>query len=197
MIDPKNITDYNLSDDRLEEYILFCIAVAGKNAITTANNLEYLLGFLGRRFKTVGKPFDSLKALKWSYGYEKLAPLMKAYGFGCYTLKARGFEWICESGLDLKNCTSADLEQCPGIGQKTARFFILHTRANAEVACLDTHILKWLKKKGYDVPKQSPQSQKKYREIEQIFLKECRKRGMSPAEMDLAIWNAEREGREF
>ena len=119
---------------------------------------------------------------------EQLAERLKAAGLGCYNLKGRGFHTITKMGLDLRTCTAEDLERCPGIGLKTSRFFILHTRRAARVACLDTHILRWLSDLGYKAPKVTPNSKKVYRELEAIFLGLARKKRMSPARLDLAIW---------
>lgn len=96
------------------------------------------------------------------------------------------------SGLNLKTCTVADLEAIYGIGMKTARYFILHTRKNARVACLDTHILSWLSYyTGYKVPKQTP-TKTKYLELEKVFLNICDTMQMTPADLDLKIWNKQR-----
>jgi thermostable 8-oxoguanine DNA glycosylase len=82
-----------------------------------------------------------------------------------------------------------ELLQCvKGIGMKTARFFVMHTRAHQMYACLDTHILAWLGDKGHDVPKSTPQG-KKYLELEKIFLDYCIEMDMMPADLDLKIWN--------
>lgn len=76
------------------------------------------------------------------------------------------------------------------MGLKTSRFFLVHSRPNVRVAVLDTHILQWMKDEGYDVPRQTPTNKKKYREIEDKFLAECDKRGVSPAQLDLEIWKS-------
>ena len=90
--------------------------------------------------------------------------------------------------IDLETCTAEDLEAIPGIGQKTSRFFITHSRPNQNYAILDTHILAWLKSLGYnDIPKSTPAG-KRYQEIEQLFLFEAKKRNVSAADLDLQIW---------
>jgi hypothetical protein len=43
MINPTKMTNFNLNNQQLEEYILFCIAVAGKNALATAKMLNILI----------------------------------------------------------------------------------------------------------------------------------------------------------
>lgn len=186
-IDPTNVTNFNRSKSELEEFILFCIAVAGKNATTTSKNLEKLFCY-GRSF-FFGSPFEIIRQLARK---EDLAELMRSIGFGCYNIKSRGFIEITQSGLDLKTCTVQDLEKIHGVGMKTARYFILHSRKNAGVACLDTHILRWLARhSGYDVPKQTP-SRKKYLELERIFLKVAEALDIAPCDLDLKIWNSSR-----
>lgn len=187
MIDPVRITNFNSSKAQLEEFLLFCIAVAGKNATRTAINLERLLEY-GRDFVS-GSPFEIIKALN---GKEDLAQLMKSFGFGCFNIKSKGmFEAAC-SGLDPATCSVDQLEALYGVGPKSARYFVLHTRRNAKVACLDTHVLKWLSYyTGYTIPTQTP-TKKKYLELEQIFLKIADVMSISPADLDLKIWNKQR-----
>lgn len=185
MVDPVNITDYNLSDERLEEYILFCIAAAGKNAKTSSENLERLLQFLHKEFEVESwKPFEVIRKCSQEFLCDK----MKECGFGCYNLKSLGFYVIAHLRLNLRKCSPSQLESCPSIGPKTSRFFILHTRKNANVACIDTHLLKWLKFLGYEVPSSTPNG-KKYLQIEAIFLEIAKNKNMNPAELDLMIWN--------
>ena len=56
-------------------------------------------------------------------------------------------------------------------------------------AGLDTHILKFLTAKGFDAPKSTPASKKKYVELEQAFIEIAEKEGKTPATLDLEIWN--------
>lgn len=183
MIDPINMTDYNRSILQLEETMLFCIAAAGKNALTSARILDE---FLHKHGKGTIRPFEIIRKFKPNVLLNK----MKKAGFGCYTLKSKGFHYIARQGLDLRTCTWEDLDACPGVGMKTAKFFVLHTRKDANVACLDTHILKWFRDLGYkNVPKSSPQSEKVYKKFEDIFLSLALEHKMSPADLDLSIWN--------
>lgn len=185
MIDPTKITDYDRSDSQLEELLLFCIAVAGKNATTTSKNLERFLLHCGEIFGRKKTPFELIQCIE-AYS---LASALKHFGFGCYNLKASGFWTASQAGLDLRKCTAADLERIPGIGMKTSRFFILHSRRNADVACLDTHVLKWLGYfTGYEVPGHTP-AKKKYLELEKAFLGIAKAMKIDPADLDLKIWN--------
>lgn len=210
MVDPTKVTNYNRTQAELEEFLLFCVLVAGKNATTTSKNLERLLDY-GRDFSK-GSPFEIIKALgrkeysksstwlgMWG-GQEAptpseesvLAGLLKGFGFGCYNLKAKGIWITSTSAPDLKTCTPEQLEGIPGVGMKTARYFILHSRENAKVACLDTHVLKWLAYyTGFEVPKHTP-TRKKYLELEKAFLKIAEAMNTTPADLDLKIWNKSR-----
>lgn len=188
MINPEKVTNYNQSEKELEEFILFWVCAAGKNGRTAARCLDSLL-------KTIGGydigPFNAIKI--WGYyehpeTLEGWPELLRDHGIGCYTHKANTMFQLATSGINLKTCTVTDLESIYGIGPKTARCFLLHSRRDAQVAGLDTHILKHLKNLGYDVPKKTPIG-KKYLDIEKIVLMLAQKAGMSPAEYDLEIWN--------
>lgn len=182
MIDPVNITNYYLNQNQLEEVLLFWICAAGKNAKTSARNLDRVLNHL---YKCTDKniPFSAILAYRGD-----LAELMKSYGIGCYNHKARSFLELAKSGLDLKTCTADELEEIHGIGMKTSRCFIIHSRENCNYAGLDTHILSYLNDLGYDVPRSTPSTKKKYIEIESIFLKLAKKSKKSLAKFDLDIW---------
>lgn len=81
-----------------------------------------------------------------------------------------------------------DLEAIPGIGPKTARCFLIHSRPDQQYAGLDTHVLKFLRDKGHEVPASTPTG-KKYKELEKVFLQYAAESGMTVADFDLAIWN--------
>ena len=185
MVDPVNLTQYDLTTPQLEEYILFSLAVAGKNAQTTAHLLDTCLQRMHSELHLSDwQPFEALRHFHASALVERL----KSAGLGCYQLRARGFLYLAEAGLNLRTCSLEQLEACPGIGLKTSRLFVLHTRRNAQVACLDVHILHFLRDLGYTVPTQTPSSRRHYMLLEEIFLEQARKRRQSPAKLDLAIW---------
>jgi endonuclease III len=119
-----------------------------------------------------------------------MALLMKGSGIGCYNLKSRTFRELAHADLDLKTCTTDDLEKIPGIGMKTSRCFIIHSRQGARYAGLDTHILKFLRSAGVEnVPKATPSSKKEYLRLEKEFLRLADLAGKAPAVFDLEIWN--------
>lgn len=106
---------------------------------------------------------------------------------GQYKRLYRAFSGILRFEGWLDEVSVEDLESVNGIGSKTARFFVLHSRPNQRVAVLDTHILKWMKSLGHNVPKTTP-SKKSYGTIEKVFLCIAEARGMSIADLDLMIW---------
>ena len=99
--------------------------------------------------------------------------------------------------LDLATCTLDELLSIHGVGNKTSRFFLLHTREGCDYAVLDTHILAWLRNRGIpDVPKSTPTNGKEYRRLERAFryLSRLAYPFLSDAEIDLLVWS-EQSGR--
>jgi hypothetical protein len=192
MIDPINMTQYDLSKPDLEEVILFCCAVAGKNALTTAKALDkFLIGLradCSTLWDTEGSPFVLLRC-GWRHD---LAQRIKSCGMGCFNHRARTFLALAHSGLDLKTCTVEELEKIPGIGPKTSRYFLLHTRRDVRVAVLDTHILRYMSDLGHEVPRSTPTG-KRYLDLEQTFIGLADLSQKSLAQFDLDIWNEYRK----
>lgn len=182
MIDPENVTVYDQSLKALQEFALFWVCAAGKNGRTAARCLNTLLEFLDRK---KGKtPFELIRAAPG------LPEAMKACGIGCYTGKARTFKELARAEIDLRTCTAEELEQIHGIGRKTSRCFIMHSRKDARYAGLDTHMLKYLRAAGVEnVPKATPSSKKEYERLEKEVLRLADGHGMTPADFDLMVWN--------
>ena len=179
-IDPHNITNFERTDEELELFWLFCILVAGKNARIQA---QKLVNFL-RPASSVGiSPFRFIELRQHKYLDEDI----RAEKLGQYKRVHRAF--VESLDLDLRNCTVHDLENIFGVGPKTARFFLLHSRKDQKFAVLDTHILKWLRGIGVDAPKSTPTNLKKYHALEQHYLDYCDENNLSPAELDLHIWS--------
>lgn len=185
LIDPHNITDYNRSDEDLQAFWLFCVLVAGKNSTIQARKLA---DFLRPAAACGFSPFKYIDLRSAKYLDEDI----RAEKLGQYTRVKRCF--LESLSLDLRRCTVDDLESVFGVGPKTARFFLLHTRRDQQHAVLDTHILRWMGKTlGVSLPKATPQG-KLYQKIERMFLDHCRDKDMTPAEMDLQIWSESNKG---
>jgi thermostable 8-oxoguanine DNA glycosylase len=194
--------------------LLFSIAVAGKTAATVARAIH---NFMGGRFSP---PFSFIRCLS----DEELLRRLKKCRLGNYTRLAKAFRQLANARLDLKNITVSELEKIHGVGPKTARMFLLHTRPNQKLAVLDVHVLRFMREEfGWKVPKVTP-SGKAYAKIERDWLNFCSmaaemNRGLADgfkqfvgntgktvsltyladgsldiAAFDLAIWNAYKKG---
>jgi thermostable 8-oxoguanine DNA glycosylase len=181
MIDPTDITKFDRTDDELEEFFLFSVAVAGKTAKVITKKIDQ---FLSLERENVS-PFEKIRRMLSSYS---LLMNLKRVKLGKYAILTECYKKIALSQIDLRTCSLEDLEQFKGVGPKTSRFFVLHSRPDQKIACLDTHILSYLKDLGYDIPKSNPTGNR-YLKIEQMFLEHAKSLNRDPAELDLAIWN--------
>lgn len=177
MIDPFNVTNYYRSDAELEEWWLFSTLVAGKTAVVQARLLERFLNSLPG-----STPFQKIKDASEN---GTLLHSMKHERVGQYSRLERC--WKESLSLDLRNDPLEKFESVYGVGPKTARMFLMHSRRNQPYAALDTHILKYLDSQGWSVPKTTP-SGKKYAELEKAFLYHAAEHIMTPADFDLMIW---------
>jgi len=183
-INPKKITDFNRTKADLELFAIFAVCVAGKKAQQTADKVNDHF----RDTETPTKrltPFETIKSL---INIRVFGAYLQMAKVGQYKRIYRALRDLAESGIDLKTCTVEDLEAIHGIGPKTSRFIIMHSRPNQRLATLDTHILRWMRDQGIDTPKATPQSKKLYQKLEQKFLTLCDKCGMIPSQLDLKIW---------
>lgn len=189
MIDPVNCTDFSRDQYALEEFAVFCVCVANKTAKVIAPAVDRML--ISMKGDT---PFEKLKTLSQA----RIVAKCYTFGMGCQQMKGRGLFDLSRSGLDLRTCSVADLETVHGIGQKTSRYFVLHTRPDQQHIPLDTHMLKFLAAQGVDrVPKSAPGSAKRYAELEAAALVFAKKRNMTPAEFDLNVWRYYSGNSEF
>lgn len=184
---------YDATQEELEEFLLLGLFVAGKNAIVQQRKLHWFLERLREhvlRSQADWFPMQRISALQ----PESLEQHLRYCGAGQYRRLVPALLWLSEKiphgELDLKTCTRDELCACPGIGYKTASFFLIYTRRDATHACLDTHILRWLREEcGHEnVPKSSPQGKKQYEKWEQIYLAEAEKLGENPTTLDFELW---------
>jgi thermostable 8-oxoguanine DNA glycosylase len=123
----------------------------------------------------------------------RLMEHLKKCKVGKYKLTHKAILWLITHSLNLRTVTPQQLEKCPGIGQKTSRFFIVWTRPYEQYAVLDRHILRWMKSIGHDVKETTPQSVAEYERIEKLYLAEAEKIGITPRELDSIIWEDRRQ----
>lgn len=178
MIEPTAITNFNRTHSQLEEFWLFCILVAGKNSDFAASKLA---SFLKNRGEAT--PFDYIRR-----NLTHLHNMLVAHKVGQYTRIEMAIRQSLE--LDLEACSLDDLLDIYGVSNKTARFFLVHSRPNQKFVVLDTHILAWLRDHQVDAPKSTPSGNKTYKLLEQkaLYLFEMNFGDLPLADIDLLIW---------
>jgi thermostable 8-oxoguanine DNA glycosylase len=179
MINPNAITNFARTDYELQEFILFCIVVAGKNSQVQAKKLAEFLSV------TEESPFDFIRQCVVD---GTLRGHLERVKMGQYGRLTKVFDDIATSIIDLRNVSVAILQNI--VGLKTARFFLMHSRAGFRCATLDTHILAWLNTQGVVAPKATPSNLNKYLTLEAKYLEICDARGLDPAALDLEIWKS-------
>lgn len=188
----------------LEKFLLTIVFVAGKNATVQQKKVDQLIELIKR---DIG-----------SFSVEQLGPLSAAYNsLSEADLAIKINEWLTEvkSGqykrlnvcisslcaqlgkgtIDLRSCTRAQLNRVKGIGYKSASMFLMFSRKNWAGACLDTHILKYMRDemKVTDVPVATPSSKYEYLNLENQFLAQAKSLNMKPAELDFMVWSKYRK----
>lgn len=184
-IDPKNCTNFERTPGELQAFFLFCVFVANKDADQTAKKLETFLapGSVGEL------PFTYLRRLIRD---NKLDEQLRACRVGQYTRIARAIEVIIAMShcKPLRELSLSELLTVPGVANKTARYFLLHTQKGHDYAVLDTHIVEYMYWHRVIQSNKPPSSDKKYEEYERRWI-ELRKNlalPMTAAELDLHIW---------
>ena len=178
MIDPRDCTKFDRTPEELEEFLVFCTFVAGKSGLQAAKATE--------RFLRGAPPYERIRML---IRQGRLRRQLKTCGIGQYSRLTRALTELL--ALDPATVPVEVLESVYGIGPKTARFFILHTRPNQSLAVLDIHILRQLRHEGYvDAPATTPQHPRTYARWERVVLGLAQAAGLTPAQYDLQIWNA-------
>lgn len=181
MIDPDHLTNYERTEAELQEFWLFSIAVAGKPAFRVARQVAAFIAAL----PWPDKPFRSLRQILATEGYDGLFKRVVDMRCGQQSRIAKAYAQ--SASLQLERETLDSLMAVYGVGPKTARMFLLHSRKHQHLAVLDTHILKFMRKKGIRTPQTTPTG-RRYLQLESKFLRLAAKAGMTPAKYDLAIW---------
>lgn len=187
-INPTQITNFNRSIKELQAFWIFCITVAGRNSDWAARTVAKLLN----KVEPDQTPFEYFKEL----GEGGLHNALVANKVGQYTRIHKAIKQSLY--LLLNSANLSELMDVHGVGPKTARFFLLHSRENCQHAVLDTHILRWLADHHVPAPSTTPQKEEEYCKLEKIWLKlsEAYYPNTSPAQRDLLVW-AKMSGREL
>lgn len=177
LIDPTDVTKFDRTDGELQLFFLFCQTVAGKTAKVQAKHLNnFLLSGEGNTpFEIIQKMIDD----------NVLMDKLQESKLGQYTRLKAGFSESIK--LNLRTATLDDMLKIKGIGNKTSRYFLLHSRPDQNIAVLDVHVLKYLRSQGFETTVQTPPT-KMYLKLEQEFLKLAKQNNMTPADFDLMIW---------
>ena len=192
MINPYQITNYDRNSSELEEFLLFCIVVAGKTAYIQAQKLEDFLVSVNKRLMMPENinPFQTIKSAE-QHGI--LFEEIKKAKLGQYKKINSAFKYISEREFNLSRMTPKILEEIPGVGMKTSRFFLLHSDITFKdnIAILDTHILKFIRENiDNHAPKSTPTNSNTYKYWEDKFLLWCTENKKNTAEFDLEVWKS-------
>jgi len=184
MINPAEVTNYNRTQSELQEFILFCINVAGKKSSVESPKLEVFI----ERAKDITKETSPFNCIKKLIKLGRLNEIMHWAKLSPYAQRYNSYVAVSKI-KDLQSVTLNRLLQVPGIGLKTARFFLSHSREDFDEPMLDTHILRYLRDQGYtDAPKSTPSNENTYYYFANIFKNIARQLGKSVTDLDLEIW---------
>jgi len=181
MIDPTRITNFDRTESELEEFLLFCIMVAGKQSRVEAKKLDALLS----------EDTDKLGPflfLGWEDFCGTLGETLRRHKIAPYASRLKSFREAWRIKCPLKQIHFLSLIEVYGISHKTANFFLTHSRRGHDYPVLDTHILSFLRDKGFPAPKHSPQNAVVYAKWAKVFSDIAAEEGLSVAELDLRIW---------
>jgi hypothetical protein len=219
MIDPENPPNiFDNSKNELEEFLMFAIAVAGKNAKWTATGLDLFIQMLPQRQheRASGELASPLvriaywltdncfhlpcSATGWGGGHDRkeqikmLGQVVKSAGLGCYNQRARSFLELSEATgryenkLDITRCNVGELEKIFGIGKKTSRFFLAYTRPHTTIYAILDTHILNWMAEQGHAVPKQTPQGKQYDFVEKKFIWEARQRRVTPLELDRFIW---------
>lgn len=181
IVDPYDITNSQRTESELQTFLVFAICVAGKTASVISNKVDDF-------FRGYGLQATAFDIIRDMIDKGALEANLRRVKMGKYGLLCKALPMLVNAGFHLGSVTPSQLETIPGIGMKTSRFFILHSRPKARIAVVDTHLLKYLRARGIpNVPDTIPTG-KRYLELEQIILDLADEISVPPDQFDLRIW---------
>ncbi len=191
-----------------EAFFLTCCFVAGKNAVRQQAACQDFIQRAGRQARDMTTPLEILDSL-WCRDHQphprcagdvqtilqrhRIPLLLQETRAGQYTrltyLIYRLLERRKQTPDFLRSASRDQLVELPGIGYKTASFFLLNTRKDLQVAVLDVHILRYLREHLHvEAPDSTPASTVQYRQLEDIWLQHCQALGRSSRDLDFEVW---------
>jgi thermostable 8-oxoguanine DNA glycosylase len=180
------VTNFHRTEAELQAFWLFSLLTANFKATHAHRSLVKLLSDVPGEM-----PFDRIKTI---IAQGQLENRVRNSGHRFPTKTIRSLQdtiALYDRGqLNLRTATVEDLKKIHGCAEKTSRFFILHSRANQQLAVLDVHILNWLRHLGFSKVPQLTPTGRLYRHFETIFLKIAERLDMSVSDLDFSIWQA-------
>ena len=184
MINPSKITNYDRSERQLQEFLVFSICVANKQAKRIATSVDRMLHDMA----WMDFPLPCIRAYCKRQGVKAFAAKLHKYGITPHNQKAEFLYSAARANLCLSVCSFEELMGIKGVSHKTAHFFLTHSREGHDYPVLDTHILHFLRDCGVNAPMATPSSTKRYKELADEFMRHLPE-GMSVADYDLFLWN--------
>lgn len=177
-----------------DAFFMFAVLVAGRSAKSMAPKLEALLAHRTRWPTPRDLERPSRMVRRWA-GAKGESPILemklREVRTGQYRRIGRAFQHWARFGPDMADHTLLDpgvLEVIPGVGPKTARFFLLYRRPAARVAAIDRHALRFLAECGLPLYPGRMGRAARYAYWEGEFLKRADAALMTPMTMDDLIW---------
>lgn len=192
--DYQQIKNANSSINTAQWWLVFAIFVANKPADVT---YEKMGDFISRLNWYAWDPdYDTLfDKIRTAHRRGLISGILRQVKTGQYKRIEKAILFLLgESEEDPAEWSLEYLESIPGVGPKTARWYKLLVDPSAPVAALDTHILKFLRENGYDVPKSTPAYGKQYKRLESVFVSEAERLGLTSRELDFFVWSIYRNG---
>lgn len=151
---------FDAPTQKKQEFLIFSVMVAGKSADRTWKVVK--------NFLAIHDPENPFKTVQWMIDNGRLNECLEEARTGQYSRLRKTLPELIK--VDPEDVTIEQLEDIHGIGKKTSRFYKLYTDSDFKGIPLDTHLLKFLNDIGYDAPKTTPQSNKRYKELEQKLI---------------------------